>query len=150
MEVSTPVTHPRRQHVHERYSGHDWQQTSTTCLPTTVRCRSLRLVMFTFFCVSATVGAVIATTQVFGALRGAEDAFPLNDVATVSLQASVLSELQAPAHRHARRHLPLTSTSMQLATVWWGRASDGLGSCCSRWRWTWGPSRRSPSCCGET
>ena len=48
--------------------------------------RSLRLVMFTFFCVSATVGAVIATVQVISALRGAEDALPLNDVATVSLQ----------------------------------------------------------------
>lgn len=46
--------------------------------------RSLRLVMFTFFCVSATVGAVIATVQVVSALRGAPDALPLNDVATVS------------------------------------------------------------------
>ena len=41
--------------------------------------------MFTFFCVSATVGAVIATVQVVSALRGAPDALPLNDVATVSL-----------------------------------------------------------------
>ncbi len=40
--------------------------------------------MFTFFCVSATVGAVIATVQVVSALRGAPDALPLNDVATVS------------------------------------------------------------------
>ena len=54
--------------------------------------------MFTFFCVSATVGAVIATTQVFGAPRGAEDALPLNDVATVSPLASASSGLQIHAH----------------------------------------------------
>ena len=47
--------------------------------------RSLRLVMFSFFCLSATVGAVIATVQVVSALRGAEDALPLQDVATVSI-----------------------------------------------------------------
>ena len=57
--------------------------------------------MFTFFCVSATVGAVIATTQVVGALRGAEDALPLNDVATVSPLASASSGLQIHAHLHA-------------------------------------------------
>jgi Low psii accumulation1 / Rep27 len=67
-------------------------------LPTPLRCRSLRLVMFTFFCVSATVGAVIATTQVFGALRGAEDALPLNDVATVSLPGLRTVWAAVPAH----------------------------------------------------
>mmetsp|Transcript_13748 Transcript_13748/g.41523 ORF Transcript_13748/g.41523 Transcript_13748/m.41523 type:complete len:335 (+) Transcript_13748:106-1110(+) len=44
--------------------------------------RTLRLVMFSFFCVSATVGAVIATVQVVSALRGSDGALPLNDVAT--------------------------------------------------------------------
>lgn len=43
--------------------------------------RSLRLVMFSFFCVSATVGAVIATVQVIAALRGT-GTLALNDVAT--------------------------------------------------------------------
>ena len=40
--------------------------------------------MFTFFCVSASVGAVIATVQVVAALRGVPDALPLNDVAMVT------------------------------------------------------------------
>jgi hypothetical protein len=44
--------------------------------------RSLRIVMFGFFCVSASVGAVIATSQVIAALAHAQDALPLNDVAT--------------------------------------------------------------------
>lgn len=38
--------------------------------------------MFSFFCVSATVGAVIATVQVISSLRGAPDALPLNDIAS--------------------------------------------------------------------
>ena len=45
--------------------------------------------MFSFFCLSATVGAVIATVQVVSALRGAEDALPLQDVATVSLTSGL-------------------------------------------------------------
>lgn len=151
MEVSIPVTHPRTRHVHVRPSGHGQQQRNlTTCLHEMLCRRSLRLVMFTFFCVSATVGAVIATTQVFGALRGAEDALPLNDVATVSPQASVLSELRIPPHQHARSHLRMASTGMRhakclsMATLRW------LECCCSHWRWTWEPSQRSPFCCGET
>ena len=44
-------------------------------------CRALRLVLFGFFGVSASVGALIATTQVIAALGGAERALPLADVA---------------------------------------------------------------------
>ncbi|KAK9906905.1 hypothetical protein WJX75_009966 [Coccomyxa subellipsoidea] len=43
--------------------------------------RALRLVLFGFFGVSASVGALIATTQVIAALGGAERALPLADVA---------------------------------------------------------------------
>lgn len=39
--------------------------------------------MFTFFCISASVGAVIATVQVIAALRGT-GTLELNDVATVA------------------------------------------------------------------
>lgn len=43
--------------------------------------RALRLVLFGFFTVSASVGALIAVTQVIGALGGARNALPLEDVA---------------------------------------------------------------------
>ncbi|CAL8462655.1 g2188 [Coccomyxa elongata] len=43
--------------------------------------RALRLVLFGFFAVSASVGALIAVTQVIGALGGARNALPLEDVA---------------------------------------------------------------------
>lgn len=57
-------------------------------------CRSLRIVMFSFFCVSATVGAVIATSQVIAALSQAQDALPLDDVATVRRLPQRIADLQ--------------------------------------------------------
>ncbi len=50
--------------------------------------------MFGFFCVSATVGSVIATSQVIAALAQAQDALPLNDVATVRTTSAL--QLQVP------------------------------------------------------
>ncbi len=44
-------------------------------------CRALRLVLFGFFGISASVGALIATTQVIASLGGAQRALPLADVA---------------------------------------------------------------------
>lgn len=43
--------------------------------------RALRLVFYAFFATSASVGALIATTQVIAALGHAPSALPLNDVA---------------------------------------------------------------------
>jgi len=43
--------------------------------------RALRLVFYSFFAVSASVGALIATTQVVAALNHAPSALPLQDVA---------------------------------------------------------------------
>ncbi|EIE24367.1 hypothetical protein COCSUDRAFT_83671 [Coccomyxa subellipsoidea C-169] len=43
--------------------------------------RALRLVLFGFFGISASVGALIATTQVIASLGGAQRALPLADVA---------------------------------------------------------------------
>lgn len=48
-------------------------------------CRTVRFVLFGFFVVSASVGALIATTQLIAALRGAPNALAVNDVAQVSL-----------------------------------------------------------------
>lgn len=113
--------------------------------------------MFGFFCVSATVGAVIATSQVIAALAQAQDALPLNDVATVRTTDAL--QLQVP------RRTFLTCLSDGFSNSrWWENLSKEkavtvrqgavtLGLLFvrrSRWRWTWALSAPLPSCCGGT
>lgn len=55
----------------------------TAAKPVRCLCRTLRLVMFGFFAVSASIGGVIALSQLTAALAHAPGALPLEQVAEV-------------------------------------------------------------------
>lgn len=77
--------------------------------------------MFGFFCVSATVGSVIATSQVIAALAQAQDALPLNDVATVRTTSAL--QLQVPQ----RTFLICLSTGFSMSFKVVGEPEQGEG-----------------------